>query len=83
MSNQPPDIRPGNYYVSVVDGKRHALLLGPFAHHVTALDAVDDVRRLAHELDPRAAWYAFGTCRLPDDDSVPVRAGSLNARFNL
>jgi len=78
MAEQTPDPRPGNYYVSVVDGQRSALLAGPWPTHAAALGAVDVVRNLACELDPRAHWYAFGTARLPDDDSVPIRAGSLN-----
>lgn len=83
MTTQTPDNRPGNYYVSVIDGPKYAKLLGPFAHHETALDAVKDVRAFAIEHDGKAHFYAFGTCRLPDDDSVPIRAGSLNAYFGL
>jgi hypothetical protein len=83
LSHIAVDPRPGCYYVSVVDGKRHALLAGPFGEHTTALDAVPDTRELAEQMDPRASWYAFGTCRLPDDDSVPIRAGKLNKQLGL
>jgi len=81
---QTPDTKQGEYYVSVVDGKRTALLLGPFTNdHAKALSMVDAVRAKAEELDPRAIWYAFGTVRLPGDDSVPIRAGRLNAHFDM
>lgn len=80
---QEPDPRPGNYYVSVVDGKRRALLAGPWPSHAEALARVDEVTRIACKLDPRGCWYLFGTCRLPDDDSIPIRAGSLNAQLGL
>lgn len=81
---QQPDSKPGAYYVTVVDGGRVARLAGPFMDdHAAALAMVDPVRRKAEELDPRAHWYAFGTCRMPSDDSVPIRAGSLNRYFGL
>ncbi|HEY6020838.1 MAG TPA: hypothetical protein VIY48_13350 [Candidatus Paceibacterota bacterium] len=84
ISSQQPDTKPGEYYVSVIDGKRTALLLGPFTNdHAAALAMVDRVRAKAEEIDPRAVWYSFGTVRLPSDDSVPIRAGKLNAQFGL
>lgn len=79
MNPQLPDTKPGNYYVSVIDGPRSALLLGPFENdHAAALAMVDKVRAKAEEVDPRASWYAFGTCRM--DASRP---GRLNAEFGL
>lgn len=81
--DQQPDPRTGNYYVSVIDGARVARLAGPWPTHREALDQVPAVRAKACEIDPRGHWYAFGTCRLPDDDSVPIRAGSLNSHFGL
>lgn len=73
MSDTPqtPDPRPGNYYVSAIDGPRTALLLGPFPTHQQALDEVDTGRDMACDLDPRAHFYAFGTCRMPDDYTKP------------
>ena len=67
--DQWPDPRPGFYYVSVIrDGQspdRHRLLLGPFIDdHARALELVDTVANKAMDLDPRACWYAFGTCRV-------------------
>lgn len=72
---EEPDPRPGNYYVSVIEGKRYALLYGPFTRHQDALDAVERVRAKAYELDRYSHWYAFGTARAPDDYNKP---GKLN-----
>ena len=76
-----PDPRPGHYYVSVIDPEtgRRGLLAGPWSTHAESLAKVDDVRRIACDLDPRAHWYAFGTARYaPDLDPVP---GVLNDRL--
>ena len=81
---QSPDIQPGEFYVTAIDGKRYARLLGPFTNnHAGALAMVDAVRAKAEELDPRAVWWSFGTCRLPADDSIPIRAGRLNQFFSM
>lgn len=71
------DERPGNYYVSVIDGNRYGLLLGPFPTHRQALDMVEAVRKKAEEIDPRAVFYAFGTCRV-EGYNAP---GKLNRFF--
>ena len=82
--DQQPDTKEGAYYVTVIDGKRVGRLLGPFYNdHAGALAMVDKVRDKACDLDGRAHWYSFGTCRLPNDDSVPIRAGLLNKYFGL
>ena len=84
MTNQEPDTRPGEYYVSVTDGKRHAKLLGPFTNdHAGALAMVDKVRDKAVEIDGKAWFYSFGTCRIEGGDVAPIRAGSLNKHFGL
>lgn len=73
-SPQVPDTRLGNYYVSVRDGSRTALLAGPFVNdHASALEMVDHARDVAADLNPRAWFYAYGTCRLPLDSSPPGR----------
>lgn len=82
--NQQPDSKPGMYYVTVIDGARVGRLLGPFENdHAGALAMVDKVRDKAQELDPRAAFYAFGTCRVPGDESALIRAGLLNKYFGM
>ena len=73
------DERPGYYYVSVIDGRRWLLLYGPFDTHAAALAAVEMVRRLAVDVDPRAWFYAFGTARLDPDGPGPVPPGVLNS----
>ncbi len=62
--SQTPDTEPGDYFVSVIDAGRCALLLGPFAKHQEALDEVDRVHAHAEKVDPWSHFYAFGTCRL-------------------
>ena len=66
------------FYVTVVDAGRVGFLAGPFLTHQAALDRVDEVRRLAGEVDYRAHWYGFGTCLM---DGAPYPAGSFNARL--
>ena len=84
MNSAQPDSQPGAYYVTVINGPRVGRLAGPFINdHAAALAMVDQVRKVAEEVNPRACWYAFGTCRLPNDDSVPIRYGSLNKQMGL
>jgi hypothetical protein len=79
---QEPDTQPGYYYVSVIDGTRFGLLLGPFENdHVKALNMVEAVRKKAEELDPWGAFYGFGTCRVPLDTQDPPE-GRLNDLFS-
>lgn len=66
------------YYVSVVDGQRFGLLLGPFEAHETALAHVEDVRAWVVERQPDAHWYGFGTSSVLADRAKP---GKLNAAF--
>ncbi len=54
------------FYVTVVDGKRHGFLLGPYSTHQEAIDNVDRGCTLANDADPRAAFYAFGTASTKD-----------------
>jgi hypothetical protein len=62
------DTKPGFYYVSVIDGARRGLLLGPWVDdHAGARAAVDAARIEAERLDPWASFWAFGTCRSDDD----------------
>lgn len=75
---QAPDTRPGFYYVTVMDGPRAALALGPFENdHRAALDRVDDVKRLVQERTPRGWFYAFGTSRAESD----LGPGKLNGEL--
>lgn len=84
QQNQQPDSKPGAYYVSVMRGAEYRLLLGPFIDdHAGALAMVAPVTAKAQELDVKACWYAFGTCRLDNDGVALLRSGSLNKFFNL
>ena len=75
-AKQQPDTKSGCYYVSAVYNGRKALLLGPFVNnHAKALEMVDAAREKVYELDSRAPWYAYGTCRTEPDYHQP---GKLN-----
>jgi len=68
-----PDTKRGNYYVSAInDAGKVALLAGPYLNdHAAALAAVGEYKAKAMDVDPRAPWYAYGTCRLPLDVAAP------------
>jgi hypothetical protein len=68
------------FYVTVIDGPRHAFLAGPFATHEEALGMVDAARKQANEVDPRAWFYAYGTAKAPAGYKTP---GVLNAALGL
>jgi hypothetical protein len=72
---QKPDTRPGPYYVSIIEGRKYALLSGPYPDHTTALALVDKAREIVLPMDPRAHFYAFGTSRMKDPNYN--RAGVL------
>jgi hypothetical protein len=64
-----------SYYVTVRDGGRTALLLGPFQSHKAALAQVGRGRKLADEATPWAAFYAFGTSSVPAGTGVKTVFG--------
>ena len=66
------------YYVSVIDGKRWGLVLGPFREHQDALDMVDTARDIAVALDGATWFYAWGTCKMIDGK----RDGVLNKHMD-
>lgn len=59
------------FYVSVIDGTRKGILLGPYGTHAEALDNVARGRDLAFAAIPAAWFYSFGTCSAPR--SAPLR----------
>lgn len=70
--------------MSVQRGTDYRLLAGPFINdHAAALARVDDVRKVAERLDAKAAWYAFGTCRLDVGPSERPPAGILNSQCGV
>ena len=80
LNREGPDPRPGAYYVSATDAGRYILLAGPFPTHAAALAKVDAARDIAHELDRKAIWYGYGTCRM---DAPSTRVGMFNDRLEL
>jgi hypothetical protein len=75
---QQPDRKPGFYYVSVVDGRRVALALGPFVDdHAGALEQVARVRDHVRARSDRAWFYSYGTVRC----DVDCGTGRLNAEL--
>lgn len=75
-STQEPDTASGSYYVSIRDGARVGLLLGPYYSHDEALAMVDCARAIADRCNPaQAAFAGFGTLRMP---VVFVEPGKLN-----
>lgn len=68
------------YYVSVVDGRKRGLLVGPYVDHAYALAAVDRVKRWVQEREPMAAFYGFGTAKV---EAATLPTGTLTARVGL
>jgi hypothetical protein len=63
---EAPTTRPGaRFYVTVRDGSRTGLLLGPYASHIIAQSHEARGRKLAQDAVPSAAFYSFGTASLP------------------
>jgi len=62
-----------NFYVSVKDGKRFGILLGPYVTHEEAKSNVARAKKLADGADPFACFYGFGTCSLPNDVEITPR----------
>lgn len=68
------------FYVTVKDGERFALLAGPFNRQGDALRMKASASNAASKIDPRAAWYAYGTSRVK---SGPMKPGLLNEKLGL
>ena len=84
-TKQLPDTKPGAYFVTCVDDAgRVARLAGPYVNdHASALDAVDAAKAAAEKCDPRAVWYAYGTCRVDLDSPSARKSGVLNLVIGL
>jgi len=77
-----------SFYVSIRratanGGYRSGLLAGPFDTHGEALAMVPAATRAATEVDPRAHWDLFGTCRVRSLHGVALPVGRLNAKLGL
>lgn len=63
-----------NYYVSVIDGNEYGLLLGPYKTHKEAKAMVQTGNDLACQVNERAWFYSYGTCKVEDHN----KPGKLN-----
>ncbi len=70
-----------DYYVSLIRGKRVALLAGPFATHTDALATVDAAREAAYAVDSRTWFDLIGTSSLPYLSTNPC--GKLNQQIGV
>lgn len=68
------------FYVSMIRGRRVALLAGPFVQHEAALAMVDRARDIAGQLDPWSDFDAFGTVGIAKPFGRP---GVLNERLGV
>ena len=76
-----------HFYVSIIDGDRKSLALGPFAVHADAIANVDKVRDFLCGPDGagqggRAWFWEYGTARV----KLPISecpAGKLNGQLNF
>ena len=70
-ASQEPETATGDYFVSARDEVRFALVSGPYVNdHAAALGDLSECKRLVEEVDPKAVFYAFGTCRLSLESGV-------------
>lgn len=73
-----PETSAHAHYVSVINGKRSGLLLGPYPSRRDAEAHVDTARELAERIDPFAAFYGFGTARVTLRPGATAQPGRLN-----
>ena len=67
------------FYVTVIDDNGLTYRMrGPFASHQAALDAVIPASRAADTIDPRTAFWSWGTCKLEMANTLPL--GRLDKR---
>lgn len=74
--NTPQDLdlrEDREFYVTVRDGQRHGLLLGPFPTHLQAIENIDRGRELSLKADAWASFYSFGTASAPKGTPIPIR----------
>jgi hypothetical protein len=57
--------RGSSYYVSAMDGKRTALLSGPYPTHAECLAAVPAAREKVLRVYPESHFYSLGTVSMP------------------
>jgi hypothetical protein len=60
-----------NFYVTVTEDGKYIPLAGPYPTHAEALGLVDNMKELAIQTDPRAAFAAFGTTAMSENYKKP------------
>jgi hypothetical protein len=80
-AEQAPDPRPGKYYVSATNGERYWIMRGPYDSHSAALADVRETMLKAIDLDPKAFWMKWGTCRWKNEHSATP--GRMNGYFQV
>ena len=71
------------FYVSMMDGTRKAYLVGPYAEHQDALEALEPAREYVNNHFADAAFYSFGTCGMDVSDGRTPPQGKLNAILEI
>lgn len=66
------------FYVTVTDGRRRGLLAGPVFSQAAAERLIPAAARVAMRHDDRAAFYAYGTCRIVTKPGGELPTGKLN-----
>ncbi|GAA0641679.1 hypothetical protein GCM10009548_02420 [Streptomyces malaysiensis subsp. malaysiensis] len=82
LTPEGPDQEGDGYYVTVRDGDRAGLLLGPYATQGEALNNLDRARSFVLDNVPYSVFYAYGTCRVRGYGRK-LSPGRLNERIGL
>jgi hypothetical protein len=72
-----------HYYVSALDGPKTALLSGPYPTHAECLAALPFARDKALQVDPKSAFYVFGTVSFSGDNPPPSIFGVLDHKKSM
>jgi len=70
------------FYVSVVDGTKHAFVVGPFREHTAALSVLELARKIGCEDDSKAWFYGWGTARHANG-YISCKLNAILAEINL
>ncbi len=69
---------PEGFYVTVKDGPRTGILLGPYGSKDEAESHVRLGKTLAEQVNSRAIWYAYGVTRVVMQPGAELPQGKLN-----
>lgn len=71
-------MRPGFYYVAMLEGQRPRLALGPFPTHARAAAYVTPVMEFCIEQDARCHFEVFGVARIPPGAAAKLPEPPIN-----